>query len=197
LDLQFVRNSILPNVLEIYGFELLNELPGITYNAIGINGAGLYTYLGNEHFLRDLKIHPPDMFVFSVGTNDAYTSFGNFRPEVYKSNLESLMKIILSVNPKCALLLTVPNDNQFHGAPNKNTERQREVIFQLAQEYQMAVWDFYGIMGELGSSLTWRRNGLMQGDYVHFTSNGYHLKGTLLIDAFLKYLAAFDELSSH
>jgi lysophospholipase L1-like esterase len=137
------------------------------------------------------------MFVFSVGTNDAYTSFGNFRPEVYKSNLESLMKIILSVNPKCALLLTVPNDNQFHGAPNKNTERQREVIFQLAQEYQMAVWDFYGIMGELGSSLTWRRNGLMQGDYVHFTSDGYHLKGTLLIDAFLKYLAAFDELSSH
>ncbi|MEY3844730.1 MAG: hypothetical protein RL293_1152 [Bacteroidota bacterium] len=196
LDLQFVKNTTVPNILEIYGFELLNELPGITYNAIGINGAGLYTYLGNEHFLRDLKIHPPDMFVFSVGTNDAYTSFGNFRPEVYKNNLESLMKMILSVNPKCALLLTVPNDNQYRGAPNKNTERQREVIFQLAQEYQMAVWDFYGIMGELGSSLTWRRNSLMQGDYVHFTSDGYHLKGTLLIDAFLKYLAAFDELTS-
>ncbi len=197
LDLQFVKSRESTALLEIYGFELLNELPGITYNAIGINGAGLYTYLGNEHFLRDLKIHPPDLFVFSVGTNDAYTNFGDFRPEVYKNNLESLMKLILSVNPKCALLLTVPNDNQFHGKPNKNTLRQREVIYQLAEEYQMAVWDFYGIMGELGSSIAWKKNGLMQGDYVHFTAEGYHLKGKLLIDAFIKYLSVFDELSSH
>jgi lysophospholipase L1-like esterase len=133
--------------------------------------------------------------VFSVGTNDAYTSAASFKPEVYKKNLAALMNIILEVNPKCALLLTVPNDNQFHNAPNKNTARQREVILQLAQEYQMAVWDFYGIMGELGSSVTWRKNGLMQGDYVHFTAEGYHLKGKLLIDAFLNYLSAFDELS--
>jgi hypothetical protein len=37
----------------------------------------------------------------------------------------------------------------------------------------------------------------MQGDYVHFTAEGYHLKGKLLIDAFMKYLSVFDELSSH
>lgn len=194
LDLQFVKNIAEEYTLEIYGFELMNELPGITYNAIGMNGAGLYTYLGNEHFLRDLRIHPPDLFVFSVGTNDAYTSYASFNPLVYKSNLESLMKMILSVNPKCALLLTVPNDNQFHNSPNKNTERQRQVIIQLAQQYQMPIWDFYGIMGELGSSVVWKKNGLMQSDYVHFTSTGYHLKGTLLINAFTKYLNAFEEM---
>jgi lysophospholipase L1-like esterase len=195
LDLQFVKNISGPYTLEIYGFEFLNELPGITYNAIGINGAGLYTYLANEHFLRDLKVHPPDLFVFSVGTNDAYTSYNSFDPSVYKRNLESLMKLILSVNPKCALLLTVPNDNQFHNSPNKNTERQREVIIQLAQEYQMPIWDFYGVMGELGSSLTWKKNGLMQSDYVHFTSTGYHLIGNLLINSFTKYLSAFEDLT--
>ena len=194
LDLQFVKNIAGEYTLEIYGFELMNELPGITYNAIGINGAGLYTYLGNEHFLRDLRIHPPDLFVFSVGTNDGYTSYASFNPLVYKNNLESLMKMILSVNPKCALLLTVPNDNQFHNTPNKNTERQRQVIIQLAQQYQMPVWDFYGIMGELGSSVIWNKNGLMQSDFVHFTSAGYHLKGTLLINAFTKYLNAFEEM---
>lgn len=195
LDLQFIKNISEAFNLEIFGFELMNELPGITYNAIGINGAGLYTYLGNDHFLRDLKIHPPDLFVFSVGTNDAYSSYASFKPSVYKANLEALMKMILSVNPKCALLLTVPNDNQFHNAPNKNTERQREVIIQLAQQYQVPVWDFYGIMGELGSSLVWKKNGLMQSDYVHFTSTGYHLKGTLLINAFTKYLNAFEEMT--
>ena len=196
LDIQFIRTCNIATSLEIYGFEFLNDLPGITYNAIGINGAGLYTYLGNEHFLRDLKIHPPDFFAFSLGTNDAYTSYENFNPQKYKENLEEMIKLVLTVNPKCAILLTVPNDcllNKKH--INKNTERQREVIYQLATKYEQAVWDFYGIMGELGSSKSWKENGLMQADYVHFTAGGYHIKGSLLIDAFLKYLLQFDKLS--
>ena len=196
LDIQFIRTCNIATSLEIYGFEFLNDLPGITYNAIGINGAGLYTYLGNEHFLRDLKIHPPDFFAFSLGTNDAYTSYENFNPQKYKENLEEMMKLILTVNPKCAILLTVPNDCLFNKKHvNKNTERQREVIYQLAAKYEQAVWDFYGIMGELGSSKSWKENGLMQTDYVHFTAGGYHIKGSLLIDAFLKYLLQFDTLS--
>ena len=196
LDIQFIRTCNIATSLEIYGFEFLNDLPGITYNAIGINGAGLYTYLGNDHFLRDLKIHPPDFFAFSLGTNDAYTSYENFNPQKYKENLEEMIKLVLTVNPKCAILLTVPNDcllNKKH--INKNTERQREVIYQLATKYEQAVWDFYGIMGELGSSKSWKENGLMQADYVHFTAGGYHIKGSLLIDAFLKYLLQFDKLS--
>ena len=196
LDIQFIRTCNIASSLEIYGFEFLNDLPGITYNAIGINGAGLYTYLGNEHFLRDLKIHPPDFFAFSLGTNDAYTSYENFNPQKYKENLEEMIKLVLTVNPKCAILLTVPNDCLFNKKHvNKNTERQREVIYQLAAKYEQAVWDFYGIMGELGSSKSWKENGLMQADYVHFTAGGYHIKGSLLIDAFLKYLLQFDKLS--
>jgi lysophospholipase L1-like esterase len=196
LDIQFIRTCNIATSLEIYGFEFLNDLPGITYNAIGINGAGLYTYLGNEHFLRDLKIHPPDFFAFSLGTNDAYTSYENFNPKKYKENLEEMIKLVLTVNPKCAILLTVPNDCLFNKKHlNKNTNRQREVIYQLAAKYEQAVWDFYGIMGELGSSKSWKENGLMQTDYVHFTAGGYHIKGSLLIDAFLKYLLQFDKLS--
>ena len=158
LDIQFIRTCNIATSLEIYGFEFLNDLPGITYNAIGINGAGLYTYLGNEHFLRDLKIHPPDFFAFSLGTNDAYTSYENFNPQKYKENLEEMIKLVLTVNPKCAILLTVPNDCLFNKKHvNKNTERQREVIYQLAAKYEQAVWDFYGIMGELGSSKSWKK----------------------------------------
>ncbi|MEN9698847.1 MAG: hypothetical protein RLZZ301_45 [Bacteroidota bacterium] len=187
LDLRFVRTSSTPKALELYGFEFLNDLPGITYNAIGINGASLPTYLANAHFQRDLAVHPPDLFIFSVGTNDAFCSYGAFNPTVYKNNLEQLIQLILAVNPNCAILLTVPNDNLYqHKYPNINTERQRTVIYQLAAQYQLAVWDFYGIMGELGSSKRWKQAGLMAADYVHFTPAGYHLKGQLLIEAFLK-----------
>lgn len=189
LDMQFIRSTKKPFRLDLYGFELLNDLPGISYNSIGINGAGLYTYLDNEHFLRDLKLSPPDYFAFSVGTNDGFVPYADFKPEAYKENLRKMMNIVLEANPHCAILLTVPNDCYYKKRyPNKNTARQREVIVELAKEYQCGVWDFYGFMGGLGSSNTWRMEGLMRGDYVHFTKEGYHLKGELYIDAFLKYL---------
>lgn len=197
LDLMFVKQSEDPFSLSLYGFEFLNDLPGITYTAIGINGASLPTYLSNTHFSRDLQLRPPDLFIFSVGTNDAHCSYEAFDPQVYKSNLEKMILQILAVNPNCAILLTVPNDDYYmRKYPNRNTERQRAVIMQLAAQYQMAVWDFYGIMGELGSSKTWKLAGLMQPDYVHFTGTGYHLKGNLLIEAFKKNMAVFQNMTN-
>ncbi len=197
LDLMFVKQSEEAFSLSLYGFEFLNDLPGITYTAIGINGASLPTYLSNTHFSRDLQLRPPDLFIFSVGTNDAHCSYDAFDPQVYKSNLEKMIQQILAVNPYCAILLTVPNDDYYmRKYPNRNTERQRDVIMQLAAQYQMAVWDFYGIMGELGSSKTWKLAGLMQADYVHFTGTGYHLKGNLLIEAFKKNVAVFQNMSN-
>jgi lysophospholipase L1-like esterase len=195
LDLLFVKNCTTPFSLELFGFEFLNDLPGITYTAIGINGASLPTYLANTNFSRDLQLRKPDLFIFSVGTNDAHCSYASFDPLVYKRNLEKMIQQVLQSNPNCAILLTVPNDDYYmRKYPNRNTERQREVIYQLAAQYQIAVWDFYGIMGELGSSKTWKMEGLMQADYVHFTGTGYHLKGTLLIEAFQKNLSSLQNL---
>ena len=195
LDLLFVKKSATIFTMELFGFEFLNDLPGITYTAIGINGASLPTYLANANFSRDLQLRAPDLFIFSVGTNDAHCSYEAFDPQVYKANLEKMILQVLQSNPNCAILLTVPNDDYYmRKYPNRNTARQRDVIFQLAAQYQMAVWDFYGIMGELGSSKTWKNYGLMQADYVHFTGTGYHLKGTLLIEAFQKNLTSLQNL---
>jgi len=194
-DVQFVRTTVDAHKLEIYGFQLLNDRPGISYHAIGVNGAGLYSYLACPRFEQQLSTLPPDFFVFAVGTNDANVPYEKFDPQVYRNNLEQLMKIVLHINPRCALLLTVPNDSHYKKRSlNFNIARQREVIIDLAREYNMAVWDFYGIMGELGSSKIWQMNDLMNSDLVHFSSTGYHLKGDLFIDAFLKYILQFSEL---
>ncbi len=189
LDIQFARTNNQPFTLEILGFQLMNDDPGITYNSIGVNGAGLYTYLACLRFEEQLKAYPPDFMAFSLGTNDGNVPYDDFDPQVYKRNLEKMMKIALRANPKAALLLTVPNDSYFQKQYlNRNIAREREVIIELAKEYKMAVWDFYGIMGELGSSKTWKENEMMQSDFVHFTADGYKLKGELLIDSFLKYM---------
>jgi lysophospholipase L1-like esterase len=191
-DLEIRKTISGHNELEIFGFQLLNDLPGISYNSIGVNGAGLYSYLDCKRLESELKSSPPDFFAFSVGTNDANVPNDAFDPEIYKQNLEKMMQIVLRANPQCAILLTVPNDSYYKRKYlNKNIAQQRRVIQELAQQYQVPVWDFYGIMGELGSSSTWHVAGLMKSDYVHFTAAGYHLKGDLFIDAFRKYLYQF------
>jgi len=189
LDLQIARLQKEAPELEIYGFIMMNDEPGVSYTSIGVNGAGLYTYLDNIRFEEQLKTYPPDFFAFSVGTNDGNVPYDDFKPEVYKRNLEKMMQMALRTNPDCALLLTVPNDSYYRRKYlNRNIAREREVIIELAVKYKMAVWDLYGLMGELGSSRTWKNNGLMQADMVHFTTPGYHFKGDLYIDAFLKFM---------
>jgi lysophospholipase L1-like esterase len=188
-DVYFSRETKEDYNLRILGFQLMNKDPGISYNTIGVNGAALYTYLKNKYFEEQLKEFPPDFFAFSVGTNDANVPYASFKPEIFRANLDSVLQIVLRANPNCAILLTVPNDAYYKKKyMNKNVAREREMIINLAQKYEAAVWDFYGIMGELGSSKTWNKKGLVRGDLVHFTAAGYKLKGEMYFEAFLKWL---------
>ena len=173
----------------LLGFQLSNNEPGISYTTIGVNGASLPTHLANKLFEEQLRELPPDFFAFSVGTNDANVLFEDFHPEIFKANLDSLIQLVLRVNPNCAILLTVPNDAHFQKKYlNRNVAREREMIRELAKKYEGAVWDMYGIMGELGSSTTWNNYGLMRHDLVHFTASGYKIKGDMYFESFLKWL---------
>ena len=196
-DVTFIRQMASPFPLEIYGMQLLNENPGISYSNIGTNGAALYNYTACKRLEEQLKVTPPDFFAFSVGTNDGNVAPTTFDPQVYKDNLEQLMQTVLRTNPKCALLLTVPNDSYYLGVnTNPNIEKQRIVIRELAAKYQCPVWDLYGIMGELGSAKRWYRHKLMRSDLVHFSKIGYYFKGDLYYDAFCKALMQFELPSS-
>jgi hypothetical protein len=193
LNLEIVRmiNDTVHFVL--YGIELWNDDPGLIYTTIGINGAAFPNYLKCTEFESQLAQRKPDLFIISIGTNDANVTFDDFNPEVYKANYESMIKKVLSVNPDAAILLTVPNDAYYYKRyPNKNIVREMEVIYELAKEYKMGVWDFYSIMGGLGASQKWYKDNLMHKDRIHFTHTGYYLKGDLFYEAFLKYLDEFE-----
>ena len=45
------------------------------------------------------------------------------------------------------------------------------------------MFDVYGLMGDLKSSIHWNELGLMQKDRIHFTREGYELIGNLLYKA--------------
>lgn len=175
--------------LFLYGFRLGNNLPGIVMNGIGANGASLSTYLENPNFVQQLADFPPDFFAIAIGTNDGNVPFEDFKPEHYKAQMDSLIQLVYKANPKCAILLTVPNDSYFQiTQKNRNIGRERKMLQALAKKYALPVWDLYGIMGGLGSSETWYQHHLMRKRKIHFTAEGYRLYGELYFAAFLKWI---------
>lgn len=176
-----------------YGVEMMNKQPGVIYNSIGVNGAALPNYLRCQDWEMQLKNLPPDLFILSVGTNDANVPDGEFDTLAYFRNYEEITKKILRANPNCAILYTVPNDAYYYKKhPNRNVALTRNVIIDLSKKYNMGFWDVYEMMGGLGSSNTWYKADLMHKDRIHFTWDGYLLKGDLFFEAFLKYLDEYE-----
>jgi len=179
--------SALPNHSELYvwGVLLENNNNGFTYHAIGVNGSKFTSFQRCEKFNEQLAFLHPDMAVISIGTNDS--SDPDFDSATYENNFELFMQSILQVNPNCAFVLTVPNDNYIGKKyDNKNLPAVRRSILRLANKFKTHVWDFYGIMGGPNSCKTWLANDMMKSDLVHFTAKGYLLKGELLFSAFMK-----------
>jgi|WetSurSiteA1Bulk_404760.scaffolds.fasta_scaffold00883_2 lysophospholipase L1-like esterase len=170
---------------ELYGISIENDDPGVVYNAIGVNGAKLESYLRCSLFVEQLKALEPDWVIVSIGTNDGNTR--EFDPEAYRNEYLKLLDSIRLAAPAAAILLTVPNDSYlFKRYINPNTARMREVIFDIALSNSCGVWDFYDIMGGLNSAKAWYDQGLMTRDHIHFSKPGYLLKGDLFYGAFLK-----------
>ncbi|NQY30264.1 MAG: hypothetical protein HRT69_12430 [Flavobacteriaceae bacterium] len=164
------------------GLELMNDNSGIEYTTIGVNGASFAFYDRSAYFEKQLLLYKPDLFIISIGTNDTYTT--DFKPQKFKAYYEQLIGYIQKANPDCAILLTVPNDSYYKRQyANPNTKVAAEVIYELSELYQMAVWDLYEIMGGFNSSQKWYTNKLMPKDRIHFTRKGYDIKADLLLKA--------------
>jgi len=167
------------------GLELMNDNCGIEYTTIGVNGASFARYERCYYFEDQLLQYVPDLFIISIGTNDTYTT--DFDAEAYKKKYDDFIKMAQKANPNVAIILTVPNDSYYKRKyPNPFTKDAREVIYDLALEHRMAVWDFYDIMGGFDSSQTWYENELMPRDRIHFTKFGYSIKADLFLEALTK-----------
>lgn len=185
LILNFCKSDSIQNHFTIYGISFENDDPGTIYSSVGVNGAKLNSFLGCNLFVRHLSALSPDLIIISLGTNDGYSR--NFNSLQYKENYVQLLKMIQQAAPEAAVLLTVPNDSYLYRRYiNRNTEKMRSIIFEIAGNNNFAVWDFFTIMGGLNSSYAWNLNGMMNRDKIHFNRKGYLFKGDLFFNAFLK-----------
>ncbi len=184
------KTDTLQNTFTLYGLYTDLDAPGINYNAIGANGASIPTYLKSNMLERELAVLKPDLIIFSIGINDAFSS--EFTQLGFERNYEELIKKIKKVAPNAAILFTTNSDSY------KKTRKGRfyqnitglEVKYamrNLAYKYNGGVWDLFSVMGGLGSIEFWARNGMAASrDRVHFSAKGYQLLGDLMFVAIIR-----------
>lgn len=172
----------------LYGIQLENDDAGITYHSIGVNGAGTYSYLKCALFEQHMAEIKPDLVILGIGINDAAGS--SFDAGTFELNYEKILEKIHRASPNAAVIFITNNDSyrkyRRKYYVNYNATAVRERMFSLATKYNLAVWDFFSIMGGIGSMASWQKNSLSQSDRVHFTSAGYKLMGDLLFNAILR-----------
>lgn len=166
---------------QLFGLSFENNNPGLIYNAVGLNGAYAKSYLRNNFFDEQMASLQSDLVIVSLGTNDAYMSERMFCTNCFKDYYRSLLTKIKANNPHATLLLTTPGDfyikRRYH---NSNIQNVVAAIYELADEFDAAIWDFNKVMGGSHSIKKWKAEGLARGDMIHYSEEGYILQGKLL-----------------
>lgn len=192
------------NNVNIYGLDLRNDNSGVLYHAIGNNGASFASYNGINDFGSQLAALEPDLVIIALGTNDAFGRTVN--PNVFRTQLESLVRKVKSGSPHAHVMLVTPSECQRSStvstrskkggkkrvksyAVNTNVAQVRGLILDYGRKNNIPVYDFYAVAGGEGASDKWLENGLLGKDRIHRTWKGYHLDGTLMYLALKKALS--------
>ncbi len=166
------------------GISLESDQRGVIYHSAGADGATVKSFLRSPRVVNNVKSLHPDLIIISLGTNDAYTH--RFNSKQFKHDYSILLSRIKRAAPKASILLTTPGDCLYRGRFNYSNNKASRMIFELADEMDLAVWDIYTIMGGLGAIRKWRRNKLSSRDYIHLSGPGYRLQGDLLYQALIQ-----------
>jgi lysophospholipase L1-like esterase len=158
---------------------------GLTYNAIGVNGASTRSYLRCDLFDEQLTTLKPDLAIFGIGVNDANVPEGDFDAALYEARYDTLISSFLNANPDACVLFVTNNDTYYQKKyPNKNALKVQDSMYRLAAKYDGAVYDLFEIMGGLGSIKQWQHAQLAASDKIHLSKKGYELQADLMTIAF-------------
>lgn len=187
-DLKEIKLRIIyPTVqnFELFGVKLGNDLSGIEYHAIGLNGASTTSFNRCLYFENQLKCLNPNLIILSLGTNDAYA--GDIISLQFKNEYNTLINTIQKACPSTPILLTTPNNHARHRYDmTEKITIINDVIKEISKEKGLAIWDFHTLMGGKNSIYQWQKDSLAAKDMIHLSPKGYRLKADLFYIALLK-----------
>lgn len=170
-------------ISSFYGVSLENDQPGVLYHNIGVNGARYDQYNIAPLFWKQLAMLNADMFIISLGTNEAQKQFNE---DVFKKEVTLFLEKIKAAAPGAAVIITTPADSYKGRGSNVTVKQVSSTLTQYCTDKRIALWDLYRITNGYNSARFWLQKGLMNSrDKVHFTKEGYQLQGTLLLNALI------------
>jgi len=187
LSFRLQKTDSLQFTFETYGLIAgIENFSGLTYHAIGINGASVPSYLRCNYLNGHLALLEPHLIILSIGINDAHDN--DFTSEKFKANYDTLIRRIRQAAPDAHIIFTTNSDSYIRRRiPNNNSIEVKNAMLSFINTYEnCAVWDWHTIMGGLGSIADWQRQELAKKDRIHFTREGYVLSGDLFFSAFIK-----------
>lgn len=167
------------------GTEVKNkDSNGVIYQSIGINGARFDTYNQSASFWQQVERLKPDLFIISLGTNDAQTN--DFNETAFQQQVTMMMTNLKKAAPSAAVLVTTTADSFKGGNPNRELWNINLSLFGYCGSNNIPVWDMYRVTNGFGSAWNWWKKGMLNGDGIHFTAKAYKIQGELLYNALAK-----------
>ncbi|WP_236248264.1 SGNH/GDSL hydrolase family protein [Pseudomonas mosselii] len=164
---------------------------GVTYSALGINGARLDVVDKWQPGWSDsLKAVRPDLVILAYGTNEAFDD--KLDLALYQTQLDATLTGLREDLPQAAILLVGPPDSIKQRKARSCAARQPQPLAsviriqkQMAHKHKALFWDWQGFMGGPCSIAGWQAGGLARPDLVHLTADGYRKSAAGLYE-FLK-----------
>ncbi len=182
VELQF-RSADPTDIANLYGIILEQNVPGLLYHSMGVNGATFGKFSAIDDFFAQIKLLNPDLIVISLGTNDAQGRYNNTH---FQNQLKQFMAQLRQNEATVPVIFTLPPDSNKGGKHNADLEKIERELIAFAGENNCSWWDLPDVMGGKNSIQAWRTQGLAASHLLHFTPKGYMLHGHLFYQALIK-----------
>ena len=182
--------------VRLFGWVAEN-LSGVTYESLGINGAQASLILNWNEELYDehLRQRDPALIVLAYGTNEAGAK--DWTEESYGAMFSDLIARLRKASPTASILVIGPPDRYIRSRGRFTVMDRVDMIVAAQRNAALsngcAFWDIREGMGGKGSMRQWVVAGLAQKDYVHFTQDGYRLLGGALYEELIRDLRFFQQ----
>jgi lysophospholipase L1-like esterase len=165
--------------VRLFGAVLDRDQIGLTYDALGINGARITNALSwdEAHMAEQIRHRAPDLVVLAYGTNESGDT--DVPIETYERQLVDLLGRVARAAPSASCMLLGPPDRAVRTREGWGTvPRLLDIIAtqrRVAQAAGCAFFDQLEAMGGPGTIAQWadEPQPRAQRDHVHLTREGY------------------------
>jgi lysophospholipase L1-like esterase len=182
-----LRLKVVGGSIALLGVVVEAETPGLSLEALGINGARMKTLLAwdQDFLLSQLEARNPDLVVFSYGTNEVGDSDELEGQELGYGAVADRVKA-----SGAACLLIGPTDRHDQaGNTMARVVALDELLESWADRFGCLYFSAFKAMGRSGGYSEWRHHSpqLASSDGVHLTVAGYHVLAQEFVDQLLTW----------